>query len=117
MLHNIAGNVEMYGVLDRIASGPVDTRQSENSTMASVYILILLVPSRYYQLLTYSTRFCSHRINHLVSFLENILAAFISASSHWPLVSFILLPIIFALIFFKFSEKNIDGKLHESSIL
>lgn len=36
MLHNFAGNVEMYGILDSIASGPVDARKSENSTMASL---------------------------------------------------------------------------------
>ncbi|PIA62267.1 hypothetical protein AQUCO_00200330v1 [Aquilegia coerulea] len=36
MLHNFAGNIEMYGVLDAIASGPVEARTSENSTMASV---------------------------------------------------------------------------------
>lgn len=33
MLHNFGGNIEMYGVLDAIASGPVDARVSENSTM------------------------------------------------------------------------------------
>ncbi|XP_034216171.1 alpha-N-acetylglucosaminidase-like isoform X2 [Prunus dulcis] len=36
MLHNFAGNVEMYGVLDAIASGPIDARTSENSTMVGV---------------------------------------------------------------------------------
>ncbi|GMY24880.1 alpha-N-acetylglucosaminidase-like isoform X1 [Fagus crenata] len=36
MLHNFAGNVEMYGILDSIASGPVDARKSENSTMVGV---------------------------------------------------------------------------------
>ncbi|KAI4303870.1 hypothetical protein MLD38_039456 [Melastoma candidum] len=36
MLHNFAGNVEMYGVLDSIASGPVEARTSENSTMVGV---------------------------------------------------------------------------------
>jgi alpha-N-acetylglucosaminidase len=49
MLHNFAGNVEMYGILDSIASGPVDAHKSENSTMASLSIVVLLVPSRYYQ--------------------------------------------------------------------
>jgi hypothetical protein len=29
MLHNFAGNVEMYGILDSIASGPVDAHKSE----------------------------------------------------------------------------------------
>jgi len=33
MLHNFGGNIEMYGVLDAIASGPVDARVSANSTM------------------------------------------------------------------------------------
>ncbi|XP_024031957.1 alpha-N-acetylglucosaminidase [Morus notabilis] len=37
MLHNFAGNIEMYGVLDAIASGPIDARTSnENSTMVGV---------------------------------------------------------------------------------
>ena len=36
MLHNFAGNVEMYGILDAVASGPVESRTSENSTMASL---------------------------------------------------------------------------------
>ena len=49
MLHNFAGNSEMYGILDSVASGPVDARKSENSTMASLPIVILFVPSRYYQ--------------------------------------------------------------------
>ncbi|KAF7139261.1 hypothetical protein RHSIM_Rhsim07G0058300 [Rhododendron simsii] len=34
MLHNFGGNIEMYGILDAIASGPVDARISVNSTMA-----------------------------------------------------------------------------------
>lgn len=33
MLHNFGGNIEMYGNLDSISSGPVDARVSENSTM------------------------------------------------------------------------------------
>lgn len=33
MLHNFGGNIEMYGTLDSVASGPVDARLSENSTM------------------------------------------------------------------------------------
>lgn len=33
MLHNFGGNIEMYGILDSISSGPVDARMSENSTM------------------------------------------------------------------------------------
>lgn len=36
MLHNFAGNIEMYGVLDAIASGPIDAWTSENSTMVIV---------------------------------------------------------------------------------
>ncbi|KAA8540869.1 hypothetical protein F0562_024993 [Nyssa sinensis] len=36
MLHNFAGNIEMYGILDAIASGPVEARTSENSTMVGV---------------------------------------------------------------------------------
>ncbi|KAK1363343.1 alpha-N-acetylglucosaminidase-like [Heracleum sosnowskyi] len=36
MLHNFAANVEMYGVLDAIGSGPVEARTSENSTMVGV---------------------------------------------------------------------------------
>ena len=37
MLHNFAGNVEMYGVLDSVGSGPVDARISNNSTMVIIY--------------------------------------------------------------------------------
>lgn len=33
MLHNFGGNIEMYGILDSIASGPIDARTSYNSTM------------------------------------------------------------------------------------
>ncbi|KAF7824582.1 alpha-N-acetylglucosaminidase [Senna tora] len=36
MLHNFGGNIEMYGILDSISSGPVDARLSENSTMVGV---------------------------------------------------------------------------------
>ncbi|CAN8256438.1 unnamed protein product [Cochlearia groenlandica] len=36
MLHNFGGNIEMYGTLDSISSGPVDARVSENSTMVGV---------------------------------------------------------------------------------
>jgi len=36
MLHNFGGNIEMYGVLDAIASGPVYARVSENSTMVQL---------------------------------------------------------------------------------
>lgn len=37
MLHNFAGNIEMYGIVDSIGSGPIDARQSANSTMASLF--------------------------------------------------------------------------------
>ncbi|KAL0425652.1 UNVERIFIED_CONTAM: Alpha-N-acetylglucosaminidase, partial [Sesamum radiatum] len=33
MLHNFGGNIEMYGILDAVASGPIDARVSKNSTM------------------------------------------------------------------------------------
>ncbi|XAR50133.1 Alpha-N-acetylglucosaminidase [Bertholletia excelsa] len=36
MLHNFAGNIEMYGILDNVGSGPVDARISENSTMVGI---------------------------------------------------------------------------------
>ncbi|XP_044490579.1 alpha-N-acetylglucosaminidase isoform X2 [Mangifera indica] len=36
MLHNFGGNIEMYGILDAISSGPVDAHVSENSTMVGV---------------------------------------------------------------------------------
>eukprot|EP00249_Psilotum_nudum_P007292 c20452_g2_i1 orf=151-2541(-) len=36
MLHNFAGNTEMYGALDAVASGPVEARTSANSTMVGV---------------------------------------------------------------------------------
>ncbi|XP_024970214.1 alpha-N-acetylglucosaminidase-like isoform X2 [Cynara cardunculus var. scolymus] len=36
MLHNFAGNVEMYGVLDSVGSGPIEARISKNSTMVGV---------------------------------------------------------------------------------
>lgn len=36
MLHNFAGNIEMYGILDAIASGPIDALTSENSTMVGI---------------------------------------------------------------------------------
>jgi hypothetical protein len=35
MLHNFGGNIEMYGALDSISSGPVDARVSKNSTMVT----------------------------------------------------------------------------------
>uniref|UniRef100_A0A804HXZ6 Uncharacterized protein n=1 Tax=Musa acuminata subsp. malaccensis TaxID=214687 RepID=A0A804HXZ6_MUSAM len=36
MLHNFAGNIEMYGILDAIALGPIEACTSENSTMVGV---------------------------------------------------------------------------------
>lgn len=36
MLHNFAGNIEMYGVLDAISSGPVEAQTSQNSMMVGV---------------------------------------------------------------------------------
>lgn len=47
MLHNFAGNVEMYGVLDAVGSGPVEARTSENSTMVSLAVLVLGFHSSY----------------------------------------------------------------------
>lgn len=40
MLHNFAGNIEMYGILDAVASGPIEARTSVNSTMASYSFLM-----------------------------------------------------------------------------
>ena len=45
MLHNFGGNIEMYGVLDAVASGPIDARISQNSTMVcfiQLYVHVLL---------------------------------------------------------------------------
>ncbi|KAK6249436.1 hypothetical protein SCA6_003441 [Theobroma cacao] len=36
MLHNFAGNIEMYGILDAIASRPIEALISENSTMVGI---------------------------------------------------------------------------------
>lgn len=36
MLHNFGGNIEMYGILDAISSGPIEARLSPNSTMVGV---------------------------------------------------------------------------------
>jgi hypothetical protein len=33
MLHNFGGNIEMYGILDSISSGPIDAHTSNSSTM------------------------------------------------------------------------------------
>lgn len=47
MLHNFAGNVEIYGVLDAVGSGPVEARTSENSTMVSLVLIVLGFHSSY----------------------------------------------------------------------
>lgn len=39
MLHNFGGNIEMYGILDAISSGPVDARVSANSTMVQLMFI------------------------------------------------------------------------------
>lgn len=39
MLHNFAGNIEMYGIIDAVASGPIEARKSENSTMVCLNTL------------------------------------------------------------------------------
>ncbi|KAK7261823.1 hypothetical protein RIF29_28144 [Crotalaria pallida] len=36
MLHNFAGNIEMYTILDAIAAGPIEAHRSVNSTMVGV---------------------------------------------------------------------------------
>ncbi|XWS77391.1 hypothetical protein CRYUN_Cryun01aG0257500 [Craigia yunnanensis] len=36
LLHNFGGNIEMYGTLDAISSGPIDAHSSKNSTMVGV---------------------------------------------------------------------------------
>ncbi|CAN6306588.1 unnamed protein product [Urochloa humidicola] len=36
LLHNFGGNIEMYGILDSIATGPIEARTSYNSTMIGV---------------------------------------------------------------------------------
>lgn len=43
MLHNFGGNIEMYGILDVIATGPLNARESENSTMVCLDILCRLI--------------------------------------------------------------------------
>jgi hypothetical protein len=40
MLHNFGGNIEMYGILDSISSGPIDARTSYNSTMVSASFVL-----------------------------------------------------------------------------
>lgn len=42
MLHNFAADFEMYGVLDALASGPIDARLSDNSTMVYNKLFLLL---------------------------------------------------------------------------
>jgi hypothetical protein len=43
MLHNFGGNIEMYGVLDSIGSGPVDARVSANSTMVQLMFISTII--------------------------------------------------------------------------
>ena len=43
MLHNFGGNIEMYGVLDSVSSGPIDARTSYNSTMVRFYFHFLCI--------------------------------------------------------------------------
>ncbi|KAK4476362.1 hypothetical protein RD792_015511 [Penstemon davidsonii] len=43
MLHNFGGNIETYGTIDAVASGPIDARVSENSTMVSFSYSCLLI--------------------------------------------------------------------------
>ena len=40
MLHNFGGNIEMYGILDSVSSGPIDARTSYNSTMVSANFVL-----------------------------------------------------------------------------
>lgn len=42
MLHNFGGNIEMYGILDAISSGPVDALASENSTMVHLVLYCII---------------------------------------------------------------------------
>ena len=51
MLHNFGGNIEMYGVLDTLASGPIVARVSENSAM--VCSIFLLQFKKYFQTALY----------------------------------------------------------------
>ncbi|CAL9199496.1 unnamed protein product [Musa hybrid cultivar] len=44
MLHNFAGNIEMYGILDAIALGPIEACTSENSTMDKNRDVIVAFP-------------------------------------------------------------------------
>lgn len=54
----------MYGVLDSVASGPVEARTSENSTMVSLvtYLLLRNITAVYFKiimfLLCYMTQLC-----------------------------------------------------------
>jgi alpha-N-acetylglucosaminidase len=43
MLHNFGGNIEMYGVLDSISSGPIDARTSYNSTMVHLLLFFMYI--------------------------------------------------------------------------
>jgi hypothetical protein len=54
MLHNFGGNIEMYGILDAISSGPVDARTSENSTMvcqmSCFFVKVRMICQAFYNL-------------------------------------------------------------------
>ncbi|KAK1316953.1 hypothetical protein QJS10_CPA05g01871 [Acorus calamus] len=45
MLHNFAANIEMYGILDVIASGPIEAKNSDNSTMFPTFAAATRVPN------------------------------------------------------------------------
>lgn len=47
MLHNFAGNIEMYGILDSIASGPIEARLSKNSMMVSCKFFVAQLCSNF----------------------------------------------------------------------
>lgn len=49
MLHNFGGNIEMYGILDAISSGPIDARDSQNSTMVCYGFLLQHVVCHFQQ--------------------------------------------------------------------
>lgn len=48
MLHNFGGNIEMYGILDAVASGPIDARVSKNSTMVGFVLSDFVSSTSFY---------------------------------------------------------------------
>jgi hypothetical protein len=62
MLHNFGGNIEMYGVLDSISSGPIDARTSYNSTMVHFTFI------SYVYLLTVGVSFAFSLEKHILLF-------------------------------------------------